>query len=211
MKSIGKITKIEQQKNNQDRCSIFLDQKFLVGINAELIHKLNLNVGDEITEDLLKQLLSEESLLQAKQAAFNLLSYRQRSRQELQNRLAHKGFEFGVIEQVIEVLKRLDYLDDREFANNWIKDRKRKKFGPWRIKRQLQEKGVAINIIEEELSKEYDFELECKLAFELAKKKSDRYRGLDFREQRYKLGQVLKRKGFSFETVNIVLDKLDIG
>lgn len=211
MNSIGKITKIEQQKNNQERCSIFLDHQFLVGINAELIYKLKLNVGDQVTEDLLNQLLDEENLLQAKQAAFNLLSYRQRSQQELEDRLARKGFEFGVIEQVIEVLNRLDYLDDREFANNWIKDRKRKKFGPWRIKRQLQEKGVATNIIEEELSKEYDFELECELAFELARKKSDRYRGLDSREQRYKLGQVLKRKGFSFEAVNLVLDKLEIG
>lgn len=208
MKVVGKITKIEAQKNNQNRCSIFIDGKFLAGIDAELVYKCNLEKGKEISEELIEELLGEEEFLKAKNAAFKLLSYRQRSKQELKDRLRKKGFEGFIIEQVLRVLESLDYLDDREFSKLWIKDRINKKYGPWRIRKQLQEKGVAKEIIKEELDKEYDFELQYKLATQVTKKKKGRYSGLDYRERRYKLSQVLKRKGFSFEVINLVLDDL---
>jgi len=52
-----KITKIEPQKN-PDRRSIFVDGSFCVGCHKNKITNLNLNVGDEVDIDDLKQKLS---------------------------------------------------------------------------------------------------------------------------------------------------------
>ncbi|GAB6098670.1 hypothetical protein JCM16358_05490 [Halanaerocella petrolearia] len=204
----GTITRIEKQKNNQQRCSIFVDGQFLLGIDAKLVYEYELSKGQPMTENLLDQLLVDEELAQAKKAAFKLLSYRQRSRQELVSRLMDKGFSRVVIDKVINVLDRLDYIDDREFSQSWIKDRITRGFGPYRIRKQLQEKGVSKDIIEEEIEREYDFDLEYQLAFELADKKQGRYHSLSDWEKRGKLKQVLRRKGFSFEAIDLVLEDL---
>ncbi|WP_027339193.1 RecX family transcriptional regulator [Halonatronum saccharophilum] len=208
MDYVGEITAIKAQKNNQGRCSIFLDGEFFIGVDAELIYKFNLEKGHKLSEDLLDHIIDQEDFIKAKEAAFKLLSYRQRSRREIEDRLAKKGFDFGVIEGVLKVLDRLNYIDDRKFARAWIRDRITKGFGPWRIKGDLRNKGVAKKIIEEELASEYDFGLEYDLALKYAKKKEGRYLGLDDIERRYKLSGVLKRKGFSFEVINNVLDDL---
>ncbi|WP_018247568.1 RecX family transcriptional regulator [Orenia marismortui] len=208
MSYIGQITKIEAQKNNQGRCSIFLDGQFLVGVDAEIVYKFNLEKGHKLTEDILEHILDQEDFIQAKKAAFNLLSYRQRSYKEMKDRLAKKGFDEFIIEQVIRILERLDYIDDREFANAWIKDRITRRYGPWVIKMQLKEKGVKQRIIEEELDREYNSDLQYKIAQKLAAKKVKRYRKLDDWKKRGKLSKFLQRKGFSFDIINLVLKDL---
>lgn len=208
MKELGTISKIEAQKNNQERCSIFVDGDFLLGVKAELIYEFDLDKGEVLTESTLMELLKQEELLEAKKAAFNLLSYRQRSRKELKERLLRKDYKKQIVETVINILERLDYLDDKEFALSWVKDRITKGFGPYRIREQLREKGIANKIIEEALTKEYDSQLEYDLAKKLATKKKSRYSDKDYRERKYKLSKVLERKGFSFEVINLVLDDL---
>ncbi|MFO7819775.1 MAG: RecX family transcriptional regulator [Halanaerobacter sp.] len=208
MDEVGTITKIEVQKNNKQRCSIFVDGEFLLGMKAKLVYEFNLDKGEVLTERALMQLLDQEELLEAKEAAFNLLSYRQRSIGELKERLLNKGYEIEIVQQVINILKRLDYLDDQEFAITWVKDRITKGYGPYRIRQQLKEKGIDTRVIESSLEQEYSSQLEYDLALELAAKKMSRYRDKDYHERRYKLSKVLERKGFSFEIINLVLDDL---
>ncbi|MGM0369418.1 MAG: regulatory protein RecX [Bacillota bacterium] len=208
MDRVGEITKVEVQKNDKQRCSVFVDGEFLLGVSAELVYEFKLAKGDVLTEQALNQLLDQEELLEAKTAAFNLLSYRQRSRQEIKERLLRKDYELEVVKQVIQILEQLDYIDDREFAISWTKDRITKGFGPYRIRRQLKEKGVAKDLIESVLEEEYSSQLEYDLAEKLATKKRVHYKDADPYERRNKLSQVLKRKGFSFEIINFVLDDL---
>ena len=97
MKELGTISKIEAQKNNQERCSIFVDGDFLLGVKAELIYEFDLDKGEVLTESTLMELLKQEELLEAKKAAFNLLSYRQRSRKELKERLLRKDYKKQIV------------------------------------------------------------------------------------------------------------------
>ncbi len=203
---LGTITKIEMQKNNKNRCSIFLDEEFLVGVDAELVYKFNLEKGRRLSQDILEYILDQEDFIKAKKAAFNLLSYRQRSYGELEFRLINKGFDDFIVDQVIRVMERLGYLDDREFANAWIKDRVRKNYGPFVIKMQLRKKKVDDQIIDKELDQEYPYELQYQQALKLTQKRVRRYSKYNNRKQRYKLSQVLQRKGFSFDVINLVLD-----
>jgi regulatory protein len=59
MESVGEITKVEVQKNDKQRCSVFVDGEFLLGISAELVYEFKLAKGDVLTEQALNQLLDQ--------------------------------------------------------------------------------------------------------------------------------------------------------
>ena len=79
----------------------------------------------------------EESLRKAKEAALRYLSFRARTRQEVEGRLREKGFDENTIRSAIERLKELRLIDDAEFAREWIRSRQRK--GPIGRRRLLLE------------------------------------------------------------------------
>ncbi|WDT82211.1 MAG: regulatory protein RecX [Candidatus Manganitrophus sp.] len=71
----------------------------------------------------------------AKQSAYRLLSYRDRSVKEIETKLAEKGYSEEIIAEVIASLKEANYLDDDRFARQWVRFRtEHRHFGPIRLK-----------------------------------------------------------------------------
>ncbi|OPX86694.1 MAG: Regulatory protein RecX [Pelotomaculum sp. PtaB.Bin104] len=135
----------------------------------------------------------------ARSYAYRLLSYRQRSGKEIESRLRQKGFEPEVTGQVIEQLAEYGYINDREFACNWVEQRLGKR-GVKRLKQELFEKGVSGEIVGEALAG-LDSDAEYKAAIKLAKKVLQRGDG-EFSYPR--LAGALNRRGFSSEVVRQV-------
>ena len=57
---MSEITRLEIQKNNQNRANLYLDDKFFSGISLELCIKHHLKVGLEIDEHFLNKLILED-------------------------------------------------------------------------------------------------------------------------------------------------------
>ncbi len=205
MRKIGTITKIEEQKNNPERISIFVDGEFLLGIAKEIFLQYNLSKGDSLTEDEVFNLASDDEVVKAKSYALNLLSYRKRSELELKKRLKNKDYSKTSINQVIKILKRIGYVDDREFARLWIRDKQRKAKGPLQIKIELSKKGVAERIITAEMSNEYPMDKEKEIAREFISKRIKRYDNDSYQKKKRKLFQALERRGFSFDIIHDLL------
>ena len=75
--------------------------------------------------------------------ALSLLSYRQRSIKELEEKLLDRGFATDDIAPVIERLVELGFLDDRAFARDFAASRlSNKHWGSIKIARELKIKGV---------------------------------------------------------------------
>lgn len=88
----------------------------------------------------------------AMQRALRLLLYRGRSVKELRTRLQEKGFRNDIVEQVVERLLELRYLDDGIFAREWARScAVNKLWGNTRIAVSLREKGVSGDHIDEAL------------------------------------------------------------
>ena len=205
MRKIGTITKIEEQKNNPERISIFVDGEFLLVIAKEIFLQYNLSKGDSLTEDEVFNLASDDEVVKAKSYALNLLSYRKRSELELKKRLKNKDYSKTSINQVIKILKRIGYVDDREFARLWIRDKQRKAKGPLQIKIELSKKGVAERIITAEMSNEYPMDKEKEIAREFISKRIKRYDNDSYQKKKRKLFQALERRGFSFDIIHDLL------
>ncbi|HEA47221.1 MAG TPA: regulatory protein RecX [bacterium] len=142
----------------------------------------------------------------AKDQAFKLLSYRPRSIKEIEDRLKKKDYSSRVISEVTKNLKRLKFLDDREFARMWVENRIRTKpMGRYRLYQELIQKGIDRELIEKTLGN-YQEEEEIELAKELIRRKLKRsYQNLDEVTTKRRLYGFLQRRGFSYDTIQEVL------
>lgn len=86
----------------------------------------------------------EGSPEEALERGLKFLSYRPRSEAEVRRKLIQLGFPHKSIETALEKLRSLNLLDDEVFARGWtwgrVEDRG---YGPLRIERELQQKGIA--------------------------------------------------------------------
>ena len=104
--------------------------------------------------------------------ALYLLTYRDRSVNELWNLLLRKGYSEEEVSSVVETLCSWNYLNDRRFAETWVEARLRlKPMGPFRLEQELRRKGVADEVIEKVLGDVFSIVSEEELAQKLAEKK----------------------------------------
>lgn len=202
------ITKIEQQKKNTSRYSIYVDGEFAVGVHESIFFSANLHVRDEITPEQIADFEKQDAVLRAKESAFNLLKFRQRSKAELRFRLARKEFDSAVVEQVIDEFCTKGYLNDEKFAREFAEDQlTRKSIGPLRLRSELTKKQVPKTIIENVLSDIYNKYDPYKLAEQAADKKLAKEKTGDYETVYRRVSNYLARRGFSWEIISDILEK----
>ena len=93
--------------------------------------------------------LSRENTHQIlRQQALKYLTRREYSAKELQQKLVLKGFDSELVKAQIEELGRQGLQSDSRFAENYMRFRREKGFGPIRIQQELQQRGVSQELIE---------------------------------------------------------------
>jgi regulatory protein len=198
------ITKIEPQKKNPRRRSVFIDGKFAFGLDEEVVSKLRLEKGESLTEKRIGEISAGKSENEAKEAALRSLSFRRRTEKEIKDKLRQKGFDDKVIRSTIEKLRSYDLVNDYEFATAWIKERLAyKPRGKRLLRQELWKKGIQKDIIDraiEELCRD-----ENQSALEVLRKAERRYRNLEPKVARRRMMGLLTRRGFSYETVKEAL------
>jgi regulatory protein len=150
-----------------------------------------------------------EELKRAKACALRYLSYRDRSEFEISERLSKKEFAKNIIQETVGWLTGLGYLNDERFALAWSRSRvSTKKFGEYRLRRELSAKGLATETIEQALRIVYAESNEWDLAQACAQKKLAHLKGIDSKSKSRRLAQFLQRKGFASDTVFKTVNKL---
>jgi len=192
------ITRIEAQRKNPRRRSVFLDGKFAFGLDEEVVVRLSLEKGEDLTELNIKEILSQKAENEAKNIALKFLSFRRRTEKEIRDKLKGKGFDEKSIKSTIDKLKGYDLINDSEFATAWVKERLAyKPRGKRLLKQELWKKGIRKDIIErvtDELCQDED-----KSASELLEKTRRRYKNLEPKVARRRMLSLLLRRGFSYE------------
>ena len=133
----------------------------------------------------------------AREYAFLLLKFRARSAKELAERLKRKGFEPAVVREVIAFLQERRFIDDAAFARGWIEARLARPYGFVRIRQELEQKGIAPEIIArliEEKKQEFSEEDAVR---SLIRAKMKRLAGIEPQKARQRIYGYLIRRGFS--------------
>ena len=198
-----KITAIEAQKRTPDRVNIHLDGEFAFGLSR--IVAAWLRVGQELSEEKIEQLQSEEARERALQQAMLFLGYRARSESEIRQNLRKHEIPEPIIEETLERLRQDGLANDNQFARAWVENRSA--FRP-RSRRlmamELRQKGLdneAISSATENVDDEA-------LAYEAAQKKVSRLKNLEWSEFRKKMSDFLGRRGFSYSVIAPVVTRV---
>jgi len=149
--------------------------------------------------------LQEEKREKALNSALKFLSFRSRSIKEVRDFLSKKGLPEKEIENLINYLVELGFLDDKKFAKTWIEERQKyKNKSRLALKLELQKKGVKPEIIEELLNESSN---DYEIAKEFIKKKRARFANLDWDSFVQKAAGGLRQRGFSWDTIKKVIDE----
>jgi regulatory protein len=194
-----RITALEPQVSNAERINLYVDGHFLLGVHAEVVFQMGLALEQELSPAQVEQLRHEEELQRAVDRAFNYLSFRPRSREEVRRYLRRKQTPPELIESVLARLDRLNLVNDRDFASFWIENREQfNPRGAQVLKNELRMKGVARDVADELVEEEKDEER----AMHAGRKKAlslIHIPGIDYATFRNRLGSFLQRRGFSYE------------
>ncbi len=194
-----RITALEPQVNNPERINIYVDGRFLLGVNAAIVLQMGLQLDQELLPDQLEQLRSQEAEQQAVDRALNYLSFRPRSREEVRRYLRRKETLPEIIEAALARLDRLDYVNDRAFAGFWIETREQfSPRGARALKNELRMKGVEREVVDELVDDEQDEQR----ALRAGRKKAlllVHTPDMDYATFRNRLGSFLLRRGFGYD------------
>jgi regulatory protein len=194
-----KITALEPQATNAERVNVYVDGRFLMGVSATVILQMGLVLEQELQPAQLEELRGEEALQQAVERAYNYLSYRPRSREEVRRYLRRKETPPNIIDSALARLDRLDLVNDHTFASFWAENREQfSPRGARAIKNELRMKGVEREVVDEVISDEKDEEL----ALRAGRKKAlslVHNPAMDYLTFRTRLGSFLQRRGFGYE------------
>ena len=194
-----KITALEPQVTNPERINVFVDGRFLLGVNASVVFQMGLEPEQELQPVQLEELRSEAAMQQAVDRAYNYLSYRPHSREEVRRYLRRKETPPAIIDAALARLEQLDLVNDHAFASFWVESREQfSPRGARALKNELRMKGVEREVVEELIDDEKDEE-RAMLAGRKKALSLVRIPTMDFATFRTRLGSFLQRRGFGYE------------
>jgi regulatory protein len=204
-----KITKIGKKDSANVVISFENDEALFLSV--EVFMKSGLRKGDDIFVDRFLNLKRENQLYYIKQRAFRYLGRRLHSKSELRTKLLQKRYEIDLINEVLNQLEENKYLDDSEFAMVFSEEKiKSKKWSEQKLKAELIKRGVNSNITNKVLKKVITADDNYKNAFSVAERKfkSLSNRNLDNQSIKMKLNTFLKSRGFNYDVIKEVCEKL---
>ena len=71
---MSKITQISTQSKNKERCNVFVDEEFAIGVSLETVMKFRLKVGMEITKEKLLEITLDAEKTDAMNKAVGYVS-----------------------------------------------------------------------------------------------------------------------------------------
>lgn len=196
------ITKIEKQKNNNKRYSIFIDNEFAFGIDEIDLLYYKLKENEPLDNEKYEYILNKLLLKRAKDKALKYLGYKMRSKNQVIKKLQEYEFPSNVIDKVIRVLEKYNYINDEDFAKAFIKDKLNLKgHGVFKISYDLKMLGVDEEIFKKYLYDEEFINEEEKAKGLLLKKLGNKnIEDLDYKEKQ-KIYAYLARRGFSYDSI----------
>ncbi len=148
------ITAIKPQKKGLS--ALYIDGEFALKLDTETLLAHRVDVGSEIDDDKLKELIESSDIKRAKNKAMWLVSYRDYSKRELIEKVK-KDSSLSAATLAVERLEELSLVNDERYATRYASDLiKLKRYSKSGAIRKLIEKGI-----DKELAQDAVDSVEC--------------------------------------------------
>lgn len=193
------LSAIEQRKRGYS--VLFMEDGTTFRILTEIVLTEHLAPGQELSEEVLEELLAMSRRKRAGEKALTLLDYRAYSKKELMDRLARESGREAA-EEAADRMEELGLLNDEDFARRYAEELfHRKGFSKDRVRQELFRRGIERDLAEE-ITEELAPSAEGALR-DLIERKYIRY--LEDEKGRRRVVAALQRLGYRYEDIRRVL------
>lgn len=192
------VTKIEEL--DKKRSKIYINQEFAFVLYKGEIRQYKIKIENEIDNHTYNVIRDEILPKRAKKRCLNLLQKRPYTECKLREKLVEGYYTQDIIEEAIHYVKSFHYIDDYEYACQYIfyhKESETRK----KIEEKLMIKGISKEILNQAFDDSYDDaeeqqEIELQQAKKLLEKKKYNPETMDWKEKQ-KIYAYLARKGIT--------------
>lgn len=202
------VVNINYSKSKEVFEVVFEDETKLL-LNYNIFEKYKVSVDMDFSENEILEMKYFSDIEKAKSRAMNYISGKLKTKYEVRLKLKENGFAEDVIDEVLDILEKEEYLNDKVYCEIFIEDKKKLNgYGKNKIKSLLIQKGISKNIFEDFLNEfEYDEEFDNALKMgikklELLSNEEDNFK------KKQKIINYLTYRGFGFDVINDVLKEI---
>lgn len=194
---------------SKSRVQIIIDNEFAFVLYKGELRMYHLEEGKVINQDVYKEIIEVLLPKRAKLRAMNLLKSRAYTTKQLTDKLKTGGYPEEIISEAINYVTSYGYLNDLQYAKDFIEYNKEAKTKT-KIINTLLQKGITKSVVQEawEAVGEVDNTLEYQQILDWMRRKNFDNSTASF-EERQKFCAFLYRKGFQIDTIRCALS-LDI-
>jgi len=169
---------------------------------------MQLKVGQKLDKKEIETIKSLESKIRIRDQALILLSYRQRSRSELSQRLKEKGHGQEEIVSLLDEFEKKGYINDSEFAKMYATHLVEKKMtGKIAVRNKFFPHNIPDHILNPIIDKLYVSNPSLDLVKRIINKRMQMRKRTP--KEKTRLVNLLKRKGFVWDEIEPAINKID--
>ncbi len=197
---------ITAKKGKGNKIHISVDGVYMLTVSDDFWFSGSYRSGDEISETELNDFKTKANESRAFNKALDLVSRRDHSQKELENKLARSAGRESA-KAAVQRVADLGIVNDETYANKLADELfRRKGFSPSRIRMELIQRGVSSEIADN-TSESIDFEPQERI-IELLKNRF--LRQLSDEKGKVRAFNALVRLGYSFSDIRSAMRALDI-
>lgn len=198
-----RIERIQPSLHKKDRVLVYLTGGRLLRITPEELLRFDLRPGMDLAEDVLEELNRAAARSLTRQQAAEMAGRRMLSQKELSDRLVKKGTDPQEAQETARWLADLGAVDDAAYAGVIVRHYAAMGYGPGRVRQELQRRGIPQELWDDALA----LLPEGEEAIERFIRSKCKGKPLD-RETQRKLAAALQRRGFFWQEIRPVLNRL---
>ena len=196
-----KITAVEPRRKQM--CALFIDGEYVMNLDAQTLIENRFDVGREIDDDELKDIIDKSNERRAKEKALWLISYRSHSKKELFDKLK-RGFDEASAQKAVDRMEELGLINDEEFAKLYARKLVNgKKMSVKAAEFELYRKGID-KITAEQVLGELEYDPQTQIIEFITKK----YKNIQDEKIKRRAVAALQRKGYSWEEIRQAIESL---
>ena len=196
-----KITAVEPRRKQM--CALFIDGEYVMNLDAQTLIENRFDVGREIDDDELKDIIDKSNERRAKEKALWLISYRSHSKKELFDKLK-RSFDEASAQKAVDRMEELGLINDEEFAKLYARKLVNgKKMSVKAAEFELYRKGID-KITAEQVLGELEYDPQTQIIEFITKK----YKNIDDEKIKRRAVAALQRKGYSWEEIRQAIESL---
>ena len=193
-----KVTEIRPRRKGLS--ALFIDGEFAMALDTQTLLEQRIDVGKELDDEQLHELIALSNERRAKEKALWLISYRSHSKKELRDKI-RRTCDADAADKAVERMEELGLVNDEEFARRYAEQllfhkRMSKRAAAYELRRKGIDQATA-----EEVLEELDVDVHEQIRALIEKK----YRNINDEKIRRRAAAALQRLGYGWEDIKAVL------